>query len=1725
MAVNKKKTKMSRRTKKTIRRSVSALCMASAILVALVPPKPTEAYIQPTETTYEYGVETTDETAYSAKGDKLYSDGVNLKLYADKTISDTSTGTIYAGEPDVYKILKVSQLSDGTYTVNWQFKVYLQNVSQVAMGVICEYNSTYAAGVVTITPSMPYEYIVIEPSEYNAFFDAYLDAKNNGSDTVTVSGRTLDSSYSISKVETTYDSTSDQYWIEKYFPTEYATYVTKYEQFKAYQDYQKYVAYVQYLADKEAYTAAYNTYLTEHATWASLHAQYESDYNTWLANGSVGPAPVEPVEPIAPVEPTPVEYVAEVPAVSPVADPGTLKVWVYDMTNEYKAKYFCDVHPDYNNTSIELKGYHLVEVADYRSGSSSVNMPKVYMPMGEPNPYSSTSTESFAKSTNKNDELGFRILNKCLVIAIGEDAFRNTTNVDQLDICKEIKYIGDNAFRDSFVQSVTFQNIKNIGNRAFKNCSRLDTITLKDGAVNIGTEAFYGCKFTKLLFPYSIEYIGPGAFANCTKLTELDLSQINRDCEIDNFAFFDAIALNKLDFSDTIYRVGEAAFACVKGISGGLTEVTLPDHITGTYEGKPGIGNFVFAGRTNLQNVHMPADYGKNNEVELPYGVFFNCTGLKCVEFPDVGGSCGYVKFGVYKNGETTRNIFDTILQSDFYVRGPEKNIIGEIAYPRRSTWGQKSGLDLDVPYVYIDTNGEEQFEISDGKYILIVDDYGVLQSCILAAQGAELRQVLQEGIELTIPSKVGDTKVTGIAEACFADEDLHDNITKLIIEDNSISEIAEAAFKNCKRLEYVSIGNSVNKIGASAFEGCSKLVYVNFETPASGYASFPVENIGSNAFSTGADKLTFEGDIDEGYGPFVWAMDVNNFVSENEGIRVCYTTGYPTYLTVILDNCNELPTLIDYPHYEQIDALSGTDKGAEDERLSFRYEHLGEEYEYDVSGNNYVGVYSINLNEERLVNSALNLNVPSGIKSIDVKGYLNNSTGPADSISLKTNTNNAYKYLLSNEYYNTYKNYGLFNGYYGRVKDMYGDLRELAASNTNEKEAIGNDRLRSITLNSVEYLPDRCFNSCEQLRSAFISTATEDMGAAPFSGCYNLTGLAVSNPNYVCQNGILYKVNEDGTYTLTEVLGSRGVLVGTPKLKVSDEDPYLSNVTDIGVGAMENCDGLTGVDLTGLDRIKELPDECFRDSNKLSQIIVPNNITSVGHECFADSMEGTQIVFYGEEVFLPADAFKGLESFKVVSYEDSAVRKAARDLGADVTDILNYTYKVIFVDYDGTELSDVIYVVDGSNVSLDYVPENPTRVGYIFNGWNRNFENITEDTFIVATYIPDPDYVDPDAPTPTPPEPTQDPNGGGGGGGNGSGIGDGSGDDGDDITNGTGALIGTGTKKKTTGKNSGKKSGGSEENPTGTPSETPSGTPTATPNATTEPTTTPTAFYTLTVNNGNGSGSYAAGATVIITCTNIPAGKYFAKWIGDTDDLGIASVSVAATTMVMPAHDAAVTATFSDAPVNNSSTGTAGDGSGNNSQGTTQDGSQVIISKPGISNTALASASVTGSPDDYVIRINETQAATEAVERALINKYGSLDNVKYSAMDITLYDSTGTTLITDYTGLSVNITLPIPDVLAPYAGNNKAASVVNEQLEPVDYKFVSIDGVPCITITATHFSPYTIYVDVQNLSDSSMDATPKTGDGIAPKWFLSFGLAALGIALWFMKDKKVMGV
>ncbi len=405
-------------------------------------------------------------------------------------------------------------------------------------------------------------------------------------------------------------------------------------------------------------------------------------------------------------------------------------------------------------------------------------------------------------------------------------------------------------------------------------------------------------------------------------------------------------------------------------------------------------------------------------------------------------------------------------------------------------------------------------------------------------------------------------------------------------------------------------------------------------------------------------------------------------------------------------------------------------------------------------------------------------------------------------------------------------------------------------------------------------------------------------------------------------------------------------------------------------------------------------------------------------------------------------------------------------DVTADVTILAQYTDN----SGDGSRHTVTFYSFDGTTVistqkvnhdEAATAPMPPAREGWTFAGWVPNtYTKVTSDMNIIATYTQS-----------TPP--------------------------------------------------GGSPSPSSSSSPGADGKASPSPSPSATPSASPE-----VKKYTVSVSGGSGSGSYAAGEIVVVNAYYMGDGQLFDKWTSSTAGVGFANPNATSTTFTMPAANVAVTATYKTGSVGSAAAGTGSSGgSGGSTAGTgnTNNGTTVEITKPGISNTNLAGATVSGATDNFIVKVTEDQAATDAVVAALQARYGDISRIKYLPMDISLYDSTGRVKIADTTGITVNLTLPLPDDLIQYAGNNKVAAISNGALEDLNARFTTVDGVPCVNFTATHFSPYVIYVDTANLTEATIDVTPKTGDPIHPKWFLALGMACVSLILFFKRDKVII--
>lgn len=1301
--------------------------------------------------------------------------------------------------------------------------------------------------------------------------------------------------------------------------------------------------------------------------------------------------------------------------------------------------------------------------------------------------------------------------------------FAQAGNIGTLIIGKDLIGIGNYAFYEcTGLNSISFGNgIKVIGNYSFAGCGSLRDVAIPDlcSLGQIGDHAFYSCtNLTKFTLPINVSYVGDYAFAECRFLS-------------------DFVMCNYGDANDR----------------SNLTE----------------LGWNVFENCETLSSLTFPANYNEAVDISLVKG----CKNLRYIT-----ARSKKMTFTEKINGEVyCFDCFKEMLSGDpvngtFYFEGRDDSTLHTFT------------RDNCFAFSYIDYNSDTtQYEKKD-KYELTVQDPKVVgeegrSTYVVNSNNELISSTIGTGVEqLDIPDPIGPYHIYRIGANRFAN---NCNL-KMVSLPASVVSIGDNAFKGCHNLATVIFNNSSVEIGTDAFKtqdytGAShrgsckgienesdnspskKLTFVGEISPSSTPYLYAMSEDGR--YNNGSQLKT--------YVRYCSGWPTNLVVQYNEEKGVSELIDFPAF-----SQLSDYTDKTDYPYLtdsQREAAKTALDKYTNNQNLTEDQQHfidsalnvvIPEGIQAIKDGlfvakedadaarlreDKTVTIYGLDAIEVNDFRSADGTKAAAHLKGINILGntasIAANAFGGCEKLKTVNITGNmssigdyAFKdcpalddvtlsgtinslglipftgcdklsnvSFLGNDYFSCDNSiiYGMSGGAKARIIEClegrtskYVKPSELAGVTSIAPRAFQRcDALREIDLTESEIttVPEYAFADTTEMRTIKLPTTCTTIEDYAFqkSGMERLE--ASQYLNLIGQHAFddLLKANPD----------PKNVVICCP------ENSYLYNYAQLK--------GFT-VDTTPLVEYFTVN---FRDWNEKlgSYALVP---------------DAEQRVKGGEAATPPTPAGKSGEVFQYWDPDPS-------EITADVTITAMYSKEdpdankltVTFQDWDGTVIKEIKVSSGGSIADADLPnTSNLVRDGYIFIGWDRPLTNITESFTTMAQYkaLSEDDIVvryinsvtkevfyqttikkgtvAPSIQTPTV---------------SGYTFKEWLPDIATAITENTDFYA----VYEANGSNGGNNGG-----------------TTTSPGASTSPggnnnNGTTAKMYTLTVKNGSGSGSYVAGSQPIIVANDPAANQQFSSWSIDPANTKIASKVLSATVITMPEANVTVTANYTAKSGSGNKTNTStGSGNSTNSNsnrrpsstttGTVSGGrTTVVIDKNGLSNTGVVSATVNGSSDNFVIKITESAAASEEVVKALMAEYGSdISAIKYFPMDISLYDSTGNTKITDTTGLSISITLPLPDSLITYAGNNKVAGVVNSKLDKLSPKFSTISGVSCVTFTAEHFSPYVIYVDTNNLTAGTIaDSTPKTGDGIHPKWFLSMGLACISVVLFMKKDKKTL--
>ena len=1217
--------KPKRRLKKTVRRSMAAVLMITAVVVAAIPvpenaaapgdDTPSEAAVA-----YEAARDPADFEENYAGEHSCKTSGVDCtaeRLTADRELSPNLKKAVASGE--LIPAVKLYEVG-GEKILGWEF-LYHNTTSRASQ--LCKYNNQYPAEEVNIGLFLYRDYHTVTKAHYNEYFTnpgkyrSDEESEYNGENPMD----------NLTPNAATYPTDPMQYTYYDFNGTASPAMDTKVKKF--FDTYFK-----QDYADQ---TALYEKYEADLAKWTADKAAYDR----WDGNGTQPPHPGDRPEVPDPLVRIPAEH----------------------LSTEQKMDFYVE-----HNLALsggKGTGYHLVDAVDARldkNGNTVSDADKVGIYVAQGGTAGGTFTQN--GYIWDNDKNGYLVGKDSLheIATIGEEAFLGIENLGTITVSPVVRCIGDRAFEGSGIRSIVIENETVIGNRAFYGCGQLSSVRLGDtsGASSIGAEAFRSSGVTSITFPYSMKTVGYGAFSDCTKLTSVDFSKLTGECQLKAYAFFDDTVLNNVIFGDArVDALGRGCFAVgTPSTALPMTTFNFPKYLKSKMasdgQGK-GLGEYVLANRQSLTTVTMSENY----QAQVPSSTFYNCIGLKNVIFPD---TCQAAEFDP--------DLFVYVTQTDFYVRGPE--LFGEgPAKPRSSTWYAKTRVSGEngVPYVYKDSTGKECYEVAmrsqeDGSlYRYEANEEGELLSCVLIDS--------KDNVDIIIPGQIGNYKIRSIGAGCFEDDTLRSKIRSITIRDDSINRISSEAFRGLSRLKKVRIGNSVTEIGDNAFADCRALYDVYFTKPAGGYTALSMSD---SAFATQGAKLTFHGDIVEGYAPFEWATTKERLLKDSKDqnapeVNVCYQSLWDsengTHLTVMCDRGSDDVVLLDYPKLQDLDTSSLMG----DEELRDYCSDMEQYYYYTVYDNNDYTVRSKGKTVQALRQGYALLwqATEAGQSSVMIDGVsvpttqINDWYGPwvnptycedwqtyipksaaaeknglysffFDPLVVQAARNPIPYYDVPANSYNFMKNYqNMQNAPSGEVLDDYLSVPERArrfidgtetiivpagitsidvakyalpdgpnkdnydtyissaendiryrskTGNTvpglfsgryqdyedrndeRETDIRGNDLVKRIVLTSVKELPDNAFDSCEQLLSVELG-AVSKIGLLPFRGCGNMISV-VGNQNFPAEKGILFeKLSGDnaGKYKIIECLMSKG-RIGTNDEGLEEKDINLGTIS-----------------------------------------------------------------------------------------------------------------------------------------------------------------------------------------------------------------------------------------------------------------------------------------------------------------------------------------------------------------------------------------------------------------------------------------------------------------------------------------------------------------------------------------------------------------------------------
>lgn len=199
----------------------------------------------------------------------------------------------------------------------------------------------------------------------------------------------------------------------------------------------------------------------------------------------------------------------------------------------------------------------------------------------------------------------------CQVDEIGDYAFYNISHVSNIVFPSSLRKIGKYAFYGNKFTEVIFNSgLEEINDHAFDNSKEIKSFSLPNSIIRVGKAAFRNCLLLESVQSTSSSYttLEADTFKYCVNLKNIKLDKVN--C-IGESVFEGCTSLASYDMPN-IKHIGDYAFKDCTGIKNIILDTNLET-----------IGNHAFEGCTNVSDIVLKSKLLK--DLEPANGTFYNC--------------------------------------------------------------------------------------------------------------------------------------------------------------------------------------------------------------------------------------------------------------------------------------------------------------------------------------------------------------------------------------------------------------------------------------------------------------------------------------------------------------------------------------------------------------------------------------------------------------------------------------------------------------------------------------------------------------------------------------------------------------------------------------------------------------------------------------------------------------------------------------------------------------------------------------------------------------------------------------------------------------------------------------------------------------------------------------------------------------------------------------------